>query len=373
MMAGGASIRGHVALADVSVSYGGRTVVDRISLDIAPGEFVCLLGPSGCGKTTTLRAIAGLVSIDAGTISIDERPVNHLPAHQREIAMVFQDLALFPHMTVYENVAFGLQLRRQPATAIRENVGAMLRLLHLDEFGGRLPRQLSGGQQQRVAIARSLVVKPSVLLLDEPFAALDRKLREEMRQEIRLLQRRLGITVVLVTHDQEEALTMSDRLVVMDRGVLEQVGTPSEVYEAPQSRFVVNFVGYSNFLKVEDAVLRGDEIHCRVAGIDVASSSYPLPSDTPGQVELAIRPERIRIAGAGGAVLPNCLPGTVSDMTYEGMSITYEVTLSDGQTLLVREQNPGSAAARRRYRPQDRVVLEWGREDAMLIGGPELA
>ncbi len=373
MMAGGAGIRGHVVLEDVSVSYGGRTVVDCISLDIAPGEFVCLLGPSGCGKTTTLRAIAGLVGIDAGTIFIDERPVNHLPAHQREIAMVFQDLALFPHMTVYENVAFGLELRRQSAAVIRESVGAMLRLLHLDEFGDRLPRQLSGGQQQRVAIARSLVVNPSVLLLDEPFAALDRKLREELRHEIRSLQRRLGITVVFVTHDQEEALTMSDRVVVMDRGVLEQVGTPSEVYESPRNRFVVNFVGFSNFLKVEDPVLRGNEIHCRVAGTDVVSLTRPLPSETPGHVELAIRPERVRIAGTSGAILPNYLPGTVSDVAYDGMSITYEVTLGDGQILFVREQNPGSAEARRRYRPQDRVVVEWGMEDAMLIGRPESA
>ena len=192
--------KGYVRLDEVVVSYGREPVVRGITLDIVPGEFVCLLGPSGCGKTTTLRSIAGLVAVDAGTISIDGKVANLLPAHRRGIGMVFQDLALFPHMTVRQNVAFGLALRHVEEAAIATRVRDMLALLHLDGFEDRLPRQLSGGQQQRVALARSLVVNPSVLLLDEPFAALDRKLREEMRREIRSLQRQLGITTVFVTH-----------------------------------------------------------------------------------------------------------------------------------------------------------------------------
>jgi putative spermidine/putrescine transport system ATP-binding protein len=362
-------VRGQVELSQVSVSYGNHNVVRDVSLDIAPGEFVCLLGPSGCGKTTTLRAIAGLAAIDAGIIRIDGKQANHLPAHQRGIAMVFQDLALFPHMTVHQNVAFGLRLRGVDAKTIDAEVTATLRMLHLEGLHARMPRQLSGGQQQRVAIARSVVVRPSVLLLDEPFAALDRKLREEMRLEIRALQRRLGITVVFVTHDQEEALTMSDRVVVMNRGAVEQIGTPSDIYETPASRFVMNFVGACNFLVVDEVTRSGGEIRCRLVDREITLSARTIPEDNPdGQREIAIRPERIRVAAMASPVPHNNVTGVVRDVVYEGAAVTYDVGLQDGQKLIVREQNIGSIITRERRRAGDTVILEWGNDDAVLIG-----
>jgi spermidine/putrescine ABC transporter ATP-binding subunit len=362
--------RGRVRLAGVSISYGGRAAVRDVSLDIAPGEFVCLLGPSGCGKTTTLRAIAGLTGIDAGAIHIDGALATHLPAHRRGIAMVFQDLALFPHMTVFENVAFGLTLRQIDAATIRAKISAMMTMLHLDGLQDRLPRQLSGGQQQRVALARSLVVDPSVLLLDEPFAALDRKLREEMRREIRSLQRRLEITVVFVTHDQEEALTMSDRVVVMNHGSIEQVGAPSEVYEAPANRFVMDFVGFSNFLRMEAVTDAHEEIRCRIGDHDIRVARRAIPG-APGarRPELALRPERIRLAPLDREPrLANRLRGTIHDVAYEGALLTYEVSLADGQKLFVREQNSADVSGTHRYQKGDPVGLEWRPEDGMLVG-----
>jgi putative spermidine/putrescine transport system ATP-binding protein len=361
--------RGRVELSRISVRYGTQTVVRDVSLDIAPGEFVCLLGPSGCGKTTTLRAIAGLTAIDAGVIRIDGKPANQLPAHQRQIGMVFQDLALFPHMTVHQNVAFGLRLRRVDRKTIDTEIATMLRMLHLDGLRDRLPRQLSGGQQQRVAIARSLVVRPSVLLLDEPFAALDRKLREAMRLEVRALQRRLGITVIFVTHDQEEALTMSDRVVVMNRGAIEQVGMPSDIYEMPASRFVMNFVGTSNFLAVANVRHTAEGILCRLADHEIIIAARTVPQDrADAQREIAIRPERIRIAETASPDLNNNVLGTVRDVVYDGVSVTYDVALRDEQTLLVREQNRGSTTMRARPQVGDTILLEWRHDDAVLLG-----
>ena len=360
--------KGDVRLDRVVISYGSEPVVRGITLDIVPGEFVCLLGPSGCGKTTTLRSIAGLVAVDAGTISIDGKVANLLPAHRRGIGMVFQDLALFPHMTVRQNVAFGLALRRVEEAAIAARVREMLALLHLDGFEDRLPRQLSGGQQQRVALARSLVVNPSVLLLDEPFAALDRKLREEMRREIRSLQRQLGITTVFVTHDQEEALTMSDRVVVMNQGAIEQTGTPSDIYEAPVNRFVLDFVGFSNFLRVESIDDAGPVQRCRVAGAECRLGSLAIKGkavDAAG--ELAIRPERIRIAsGDSRADEVNTLGGQIRDMAFEGALLTYEIALADGQRVFVREQNAGRSGARSHHVGES-VLVEWLPEDSVLV------
>ena len=361
--------RGHVQLQHVSIGYDGREVVRDVSLDIATGEFICLLGPSGCGKTTTLRAIAGLVPIASGDILIDDRPVQNLPAHRREIGMVFQDLALFPHMTVRENIAFGLRLRRVDARTMQDEIAAIIWLLHLDGLENRLPRQLSGGQQQRVAIARSLVVRPSVLLLDEPFAALDRKLREEMRAEIRSVQRRLGITVVFVTHDQEEALTMSDRVCVMAHGMLEQVGSPSEIYEHPVSRFVMSFVGYANFLPVSDLRQSGAGLQCRLADREIRLSDRSIASDTTsGQREIAIRPEHIRIVTEALPAQGNRLAGVVREIAYEGISVTYVVALDGEHTVKVREQNAGSGVPRHRPDIGDPVVLEWDIADAVLVG-----
>lgn len=362
--------RGHVQLQNVSISYGGREVVHDVSLDIAPGEFVCLLGPSGCGKTTTLRSIAGLAAVASGRIFIDGRQVESLPAHQRGIGMVFQDLALFPHMTVRQNISFGLRLRRTNAGKIDADLADIIRMLHLDGLQDRLPRQLSGGQQQRVAIARSLIVQPSVLLLDEPFAALDRKLREEMRFEIRALQRRLGITVIFVTHDQEEALTMSDRVCVMNHGRLEQVDPPSEIYERPVSRFVMNFVGYANFLRVTDVRQSDAMIQCRLADQVVRLSGRTIAiASIDGQCEIAIRPEHIRIVTGSATATANQVTGVVREVAYEGVSVIYEIALPTDQTIKVREQNIGSTISRRRPAVGDEIVVEWDFADAVLIGG----
>jgi ABC-type Fe3+/spermidine/putrescine transport system ATPase subunit len=349
--------KGAVRLADVVLSYGNERVVHGISLDIAPGEFVCLLGPSGCGKTTTLRAIAGLAAIDSGTISIDGAVANAKPAHERGIGMVFQDLALFPHMTVERNIRFGLELRRIDGETAAHRVNEMVALLRLSGLEGRLPRQLSGGQQQRVALARSLVVNPSVLLLDEPFAALDRKLREDMRLEIRALQRKIGITTVFVTHDQEEALTLADRVVVMNGGIIEQVGSPSEVYERPVNRFVLGFVGFSNFLRVEQM----SEAHARIAGTDCVLGTHVI-GESNRVTEIALRPERARLTHAEGS--ENEMRGTLRSVAYEGALRSYEVVLADGQSILVREQNALRAP---RPQPGDTVTIAWHADDAIVL------
>jgi len=233
----------------LSKRYGETSVVKDLSLDIPQGEFLVLLGPSGCGKTTTLRMVAGFIEPSGGSITLDGRDVTTLPPWKRNTGLVFQSYALFPHLTVDENVAFGLEMRKVPAQEMRERVCEALRLVRLDGFGDRLPRQLSGGQQQRVALARALAFRPDVLLLDEPLSNLDAKLREEVRVEIRELQQKLGITTVMVTHDQDEALSMADRLVVMAHGEVQQVGSQRDLYERPAGRFVASFVGRSNFLE----------------------------------------------------------------------------------------------------------------------------
>jgi ABC-type Fe3+/spermidine/putrescine transport system ATPase subunit len=356
--------KGAVRLDRVVIAYANERVVHGVSLDVAPGEFVCLLGPSGCGKTTTLRAIAGLAGIESGTIAIDGAVANDKPAHERGIGMVFQDLALFPHMSVYRNIRFGLALRGVDEAAAQKRIAEMLELLRLTGLETRLPRQLSGGQQQRVALARSLVVNPSVLLLDEPFAALDRKLREDMRREIRALQREIGITTVFVTHDQEEALTMADRVVVMNKGVIEQVGSPSEVYEAPANRFVLSFVGYSNFLRAEDVREVDGELRARIAGAECALGPHAIANDAAGKTEIALRPERARlVADADVPPAHNRIEGTLRSVAYEGAMRSYDIVLADGQSLLVREQN----THRVDLLPARPVTVAWHPADGVLL------
>jgi spermidine/putrescine transport system ATP-binding protein len=238
-----------VELREVTKRFGSVAVVEGVSLQIRPGEFFSLLGPSGCGKTTTLRILAGFVQPDAGEVFIAGKRVTHLPPNERDVNMVFQNYALFPHLTVEQNVAFGLEIQKLPRAQIRKRVGWALELVRLCGLESRYPHQLSGGQQQRVALARALVTQPSVLLLDEPLGALDLKLRQQMQLELKKLQRELAITFLYVTHDQEEALTMSDRLAVMNQGRVVQVGTPQEIYERPATRFVADFIGESNFLE----------------------------------------------------------------------------------------------------------------------------
>src|SRR5215470_12352468 len=306
--------------------------LDGVSVSIRENEFFTLLGPSGCGKTTLLRLIAGFELPTAGEILLEGEHVEHLPPYQRAVNTVFQSYALFPHMTVAQNIAFGLEMRNVPRGEIDATVTEMLGLVKMAGLGGRRPSQLSGGQQQRVALARALANHPKVLLLDEPLSALDLKLRQEMRSELKNLQRRTGITFIFVTHDQEEALTMSDRIAVMSRGRIQQLGSPLDIYERPVNRFVADFIGDTNFVEAEVARSEGEFVHCRVdGGLDFLA--HPTGNPAPGaKVTLAIRPEKIQLR-AGGAT------GTIAQTVYVGTDTNYEVRLADSLRLNVRVQN----------------------------------
>ena len=341
-----------VELRGLAKSYGTAAAVDRVSLLVPSGAFVTLLGPSGCGKTTTLRAIAGLVEPDAGTILLGGEDVTRTPIHRRDIGMVFQSHALFPHMTVAANVGFGLRMRGIGGGERDARVREALALVRLEELGARLPAQLSGGQQQRVALARALVIRPRVLLLDEPFGALDRKLRESMQQELRELTRRLGATAIFVTHDQEEAMILSDGVAVMNAGRIEQFDGPAAIFERPRTRFVADFMGMGNVLAVEaaaDGLLRHGALALRPADALPA-----LPRHA------AIRAERIALAPATGAApAANEADGVLLDAVYHGSLTTGRVRLdaAPGTTMLVR----GSSAAQdgAAWRAGERVRLSW--------------
>jgi putative spermidine/putrescine transport system ATP-binding protein len=305
-----------VEFSSVSKGYGNAAAVRDFSLNIRSGELVTLLGPSGCGKTTTLNLIAGFLQPDSGAIMIDGKSVSRLPAHRRNTAMVFQGYALFPHLTVARNVAFGLEVRKMPRDAITGRVKRALDLVHLSELADRYPRQLSGGQQQRVAIARALAIDPAVLLLDEPLSNLDAKLREEMRSEIRSTQKAVGITAIYVTHDQEEALAISDRIVVMNAGVIEQVGSPQEVYRKPRSAFVARFIGAANLIPVRvRSSTGGRTLVTTEDGLTFAiAHSDHVPDGTQGL--LAIRPEHVSFTP--GPRDENCIDAVVQETSFLG-------------------------------------------------------
>lgn len=311
-----------VIVENVVKHYGTMAALNDVSVRFADGEFFGLLGPSGSGKTTLLRAIAGFVVPDAGTISIGGERVENVPVHRRSIGMVFQNYALFPHMTVADNVAFGLQMRSVAAVEIRRRVGEMLELVHLSGFEARKPRQLSGGQQQRIALARALITRPKVLLLDEPLGALDRRLRQEMQVELRQIQREVGITTIFVTHDQEEALTLSDRVAIINGGKIAQIGLPQEVYERPETVFAAQFLGDANVLSGEAApggfALR-DGTLIQVSGGGGGGT---------GHKTAIVRPEKLTVAKAGEPIsetLRNRLQGQILQAVYSGNSITYRV------------------------------------------------
>ena len=311
--------------------YGDFHAVRDVSLSVADGEFLVLLGPSGCGKTTTLRMVAGFIEPSAGQVMLGGTDITRLPPWKRNAGMVFQSYALFPHLTVSQNVAFGLEMRKVPRAEIDKRVEETLALVRLEGYGGRLPRQLSGGQQQRVALARALAIHPDVLLLDEPLSNLDAKLRQEVRVEIRELQQRMGLTTVMVTHDQEEALTMADRLVVMNEGSVRQVGSQRDLYERPADRFVAGFVGRSTFL--EGSVEAPGRF--RTDG----GLSLICAGGAPGKASLSLRPERLEIAAATLPGLDNCLPGTVEFVSYLGAMIDIRVRLSAADRLVVQVAN----------------------------------
>ena len=328
---------GEVSLVDLVKKFSEVTAVAGINVDMPSGEFFSLLGPSGCGKTTTLRMIAGFEQPTEGKILLDGSDMAFTPPHKRNVNTVFQNYALFPHLNVFDNVAFGLRRQRVGKQELRQRVGESLELVQLNGFEKRKPGQMSGGQQQRVALARALVLKPAVLLLDEPLGALDAKLRKTLQIELKALQQQVGITFVYVTHDQEEALTMSDRIAVMSDGRVEQVGPPQEVYEAPETVFVADFLGVSNMM---DAEAVGGANICRLMVGDFELDALKGKTDARGPSKVTIRPERVRLEDqdAGG---PNRIPGMVERIVYLGNSVQVITRLAVGTTIQVLVQNAG--------------------------------
>ncbi|MBW7984004.1 spermidine/putrescine ABC transporter ATP-binding protein PotA [Enterobacillus tribolii] len=332
-------IRPVVELSNISKSFDGKNIISGLDLTIKHGEFLTILGPSGCGKTTVLRLIAGLESADDGRVVLDGEDITNVPAEHRHVNTVFQSYALFPHMTVFENVAFGLRMQKKPADEIAPRVTDALRMVQLEEFAQRKPHQLSGGQQQRVAIARAVVNKPHVLLLDESLSALDYKLRKQMQNELKALQRKLGITFVFVTHDQEEALTMSDRIVVMREGRIEQDGTPREIYEEPKNLFVADFIGEINMF---DATVlhRIDEQRVR-ANVEGRECDIYVSADltvAPGEkLHVLLRPEDLRVEEINDNEQVDGLIGYVRERNYKGMTLDSTVELENGKIVMVSE------------------------------------
>ena len=337
-----------VEVSNIAVRYGSNVVLRDINLDIEPGEFFALLGPSGSGKSTLLRLVAGFIEAYSGRLLIAGADVAGVPPWERNVGLVFQNYALWPHMTVRENVAFGLEERRLPAGVIAQKVRAALRLVNLAEYAERRPGQLSGGQQQRVALARTIAVEPKVLLLDEPLSNLDAKLRIRMREELRALQRKLGITTIFVTHDQEEAMTTADRIAVMDQGVIQQVGTPMEIFDNPANRFVANFVGSINLLagRVESSP-GGATFHSALLG----ELRLAQPATHAGDAEIVIRPHSIVLARAPGGAGHRWLAGSVVEREFLGAFIRYTVKVGE-QDLIAEEPH---RIGQESHRPGDGV------------------
>jgi len=338
--------------------FGAAAALTGIDLAVEQGEMLTILGPSGSGKTTLLKIIAGFETPDEGQVYLSGRNVTFLAPAQRGIGMVFQNYALFPHMTVAENVAFPLEMRKMPKAVRQERVAQALRLVDLGDFGARLPRQLSGGQQQRVALARAVVFRPPLLLLDEPFGALDRKLREQMQLEVRQLQRKLGLTAIFVTHDQEEALLISDRIAIVQQGRIAQIGTPQEIYRQPCSRFVAQFMGESNMLH---ATVLGDgwcELH---GGLRI-----PLPNGQTAptkEIGLLLRPERVQHLKAGQQA-DTMLEGSILETVYLGETVKYRIALDAGVQIIARWPFDEPQHI---LHTADRVRLGWSREDVHMI------
>lgn len=328
-----------VCLTQIRKSFDGKAIINDLDLTINHGEFLTILGPSGCGKTTVLRLIAGLEEVDSGQVVLDGEEITHLPAEQRHVNTVFQSYALFPHMTVFENVAFGLRMQKTPRDEITPRVMDALRMVQLDEMAQRRPHQLSGGQQQRVAIARAVVNKPRVLLLDESLSALDYKLRKQMQNELKALQRKLGITFIFVTHDQEEALTMSDRIVVMRDGRIEQDGTPREIYEEPKNLFVASFIGEINIFDAS-VLHRIDEqrVRANVEGRECDIYVNPEMHVVAGaRLKVLLRPEDLRVEEISDSEQVDGIVGYVRERNYKGMTLESSVELENGKMVMVSE------------------------------------
>ena len=344
-----------LALYQVSRGFGDLPVLEALSLDVYKGELCCLLGPSGCGKTTTLKVIAGFLAPEAGAVTLAGADITHLPPQKRNVGLVFQNYALFPHMNVHDNVAYGLRRRHRPKDEIRSRVAEILRLVQLSGYETRRIHELSGGQQQRVALARALIIEPQLLLLDEPLSNLDARLRTEMRDEIRRIQRTLDITTVYVTHDQEEAMSIADRIVIMNQGRIEQIGSPRAIYGRPANRFVADFVGRVNFVLA--MVVDGE--------LWLLGERHPLPQRDrlrSGAVVCAIRPERLRIQASDAPI-----HGVVQDTIYLGATVRYRVRviLPQAADLVLDVQVPSPQAV---HQPGDRVGLSVRMQDVQLFG-----
>lgn len=348
-----------IELRNVSKFYGDTPALQNVSLEIANGEFLTLLGPSGCGKTTILRLISGLETPSQGTLLLNGNDIGGTPPEKRQVNTVFQNYALFPHMNVWDNVAFGLKMQRLPKEKIAKQVEEVLQLVHLGPLAKRMPGQLSGGQQQRVAIARAIVNNPLVLLLDEPFSALDFKLRKQLQLEIKMLQRELGITFVFVTHDQEEAFAMSDRVVVMNEGAIKQIGTPQEIYEEPQNLFVARFVGEINVLEATITSVKEENSYMA----DVEGVQFPLRSSRehiPGEkVKVLLRPEDLTVyLEKENALKPPYFTGHIEHTVYKGATVDILLTLDNGKSLQAAEffnEDDEDIS----YKKGDRVVVSW--------------
>ena len=330
-----------VELRNVTKRFGAYEALKEASFEIRAGEFMTFLGPSGCGKTTCLRLISGFDTPTSGQIFLDGKDLTFEPPYRRDVNQVFQNYALFPHLTIYENIAFGLRMKKVPAAQIRERVDRVVKMTSLEDFTTRKPAQLSGGQRQRVALARAIVCEPKVLLLDEPLSALDAKLRTQMRVELKQLQKKLGITFIFVTHDQEEALTMSDRVAVLNAGRVEQIGTVNEIYYKPATRFVASFIGESNIVEAEILRSEGEFLHCRLEGgleLDVRTPNPPAHS----QILLSLRPEKIRLTreNPGGR---NSFPGTIEMEIFKGAVDDLTISVQGGLQLGAVLTNDGQA------------------------------
>ena len=361
-----------VVLEKVRKSFGSVTAVADVSFAIEPGEFITLLGPSGSGKTTTLMMIAGFDHPTEGEIYVDGTPIVGVPPYRRGIGMVFQNYALFPHLTVAENVGFALKQRGVGKPEIVDRVGETLDIVRLRGYEARYPRQLSGGQQQRVALARAIIFHPRVLLMDEPLSALDKQLREELQLEMKRLHQQLGITFIYVTHDQREALIMSDRIAVMNQGRIEQAGSPSDLYDQPATRFVAGFIGESNFLEGEVAGLQGRDVAATVAGATVVAISRQPPA-VGARVVLAIRPEKIGFRDLSAPVPQarlNTIKAVVREVTFVGEMHRYVLEIAPGVTLVAKQQHRFQMKARA---PGERVMIEWHVEDSLVVSADSRA
>ncbi|QJC29716.1 spermidine/putrescine ABC transporter ATP-binding protein PotA [Enterobacteriaceae endosymbiont of Plateumaris pusilla] len=326
-----------VTLNNISKSFLGKKIISNFCLTIYNGEFITLLGPSGCGKTTILRLISGLEKVDSGSIILDHKIITHIPAEHRQTNTVFQSYALFPHMSVFDNIAFGLKMQKKPYEEILSSVKNILNLVQLQNFSNRKPHELSGGQQQRVAIARAIVNKPKILLLDESLSALDYRLRKKMQNELKLLQKKLGITFIFVTHNQEEALTISDRIIVLRNGKIEQDGTPKEIYEEPKNLFVAKFIGDINiFNAVIIRKLNKTQVRANLEGY-LCNITVPFPVIPGEKIHVLLRPEDLRIKEINNNKYINGLIGYVKDKSYKGMTLESTLELENGKIITVSE------------------------------------